>query len=115
MKDSPWWVEKVQPYQKVEEFNRGHQMRLAKEKLRQVLRHYGLDIDLDVWLDAQAADRWLPVRCPFHGDRRASASVSPNRLRFKCHACEMHGDAIDLAMEKECTDFKGAVSWINSL
>lgn len=51
---------------------------------------------------------WIPVRCPYHGDNTASASVNLDVQRFRCHACGVRGDAYDLIQEWENCDFKTA-------
>lgn len=53
-------------------------------------------------------DRWMSCRCPFHGDRQASASI--NRTGFNCHACGVQGDALSILMDQEGLDFAGAVA-----
>ena len=40
---------------------------------------------------------WRAMRCPFHDDSQASASVNYSEGRFRCHACDVGGDIIDLA------------------
>ena len=44
-------------------------------------------------------DTWMPVTCPFHNDENASASMNRAKGRFKCHACDVSGDIVDLARE----------------
>lgn len=56
-------------------------------------------------------DRWVSTRCPFHGDRRASASIRMDR--FNCHACGIRGDTIDVTMQVLDIGFIEAVAWIN--
>lgn len=51
---------------------------------------------------------WTPVRCPFHPDRDASASYSPDAQSFRCHACGVHGDGLDLIQEFHGCDFATA-------
>ncbi len=43
-----------------------------------------------------ASDGWGPIKCPFHDDQHASASVS--RRAFKCHSCDAKGDIFALWM-----------------
>ena len=68
----------------------------TKPDIVSVLQSYGVSV--------RAGDGWIPVRCPFHGDSNASASVNPEFGKFKCHGCEVHGDAWDLIQTREgCT------------
>jgi DNA primase len=51
---------------------------------------------------------WRPVKCVFHGDRHASASVNPDLSAYKCHTCEISGDVYKLVMEQEGITFAEA-------
>ena len=84
----------------------------AKSRLGAVLKHYAPK-GIVLPPDRAALGRWTKIRCPFHDDRRPSASV--NALYFRCHACGMHGDAIQLVMEKEGIGFKEALTFIEEL
>lgn len=70
-----------------------------------VLEHYGADTSRVNTVG------WRPLRCPFHDDRQASASVNLNLGGFRCHACGVRGDALKLIREREGLDFKGAVAF----
>lgn len=62
-----------------------------------VLLHYGFD-------SIPARESWTKVRCAFHGERQASATVSRELGAFKCFACEFTGDVlkiIQLAEKRE--------------
>jgi len=39
---------------------------------------------------------WQPVKCPYHGDRTASASVNTTTDRFHCFACDISEDLVGL-------------------
>lgn len=49
-----------------------------------------------------------PMRCPFHDDSHASASVNLNKGLFHCNTCDASGDAIALIIANEGTDHVGA-------
>lgn len=66
-----------------------------------VLESYGVTV--------RGGGSWIPVRCPFHGDSTASASVHPDYGKFFCHGCEVRGDAWDLIREREGCDLKEAI------
>lgn len=72
-----------------------------KHSVAAILIHYGLE---------NVPDRlgWQKVKCPFHGDTHASASVNIQENAFKCFACEMAGDTYKLIMMKEGVDFREA-------
>lgn len=52
---------------------------------------------------------WQPIKCPYHGDTTASASVNVAKGAFNCHACGVKGDAYSLIQEWEKCDFRTAV------
>lgn len=70
-----------------------------------VLEHYGAD------MTRIAETGWRPLKCPFHDDRIASASVNVEHGAFACHACGMRGDAIALIKKNEHTSYRGAIEW----
>jgi DNA primase len=70
-----------------------------------VLEHYGADVS------RVSTVGWRPVRCPFHDDRNASASVNLNLGGFRCHACDVKGDAVSLIKQREGLDYRGAVAF----
>lgn len=41
------------------------------------------------------------ILCPFHDESRPSAVVDWERQRFRCFACGVNGDAVDLLQERE--------------
>lgn len=47
--------------------------------------------------------------CPFHGEKTASFSVSPDRQMYYCFGCHAGGGAINFVMEIEHLDFMDAV------
>lgn len=49
------------------------------------------------------------IRCPFHDDSEASASVNLDSNYFKCFGCDVSGDVIDLIMLEEGVDFATAL------
>ena len=39
---------------------------------------------------------WSRMKCPYHDEAHASASVNRRLNAFKCHACGVQGDSIKL-------------------
>lgn len=109
----PWWIESVG--------ERPSALRLDASEVRQhldsVLTHYFRDRGTETLIVAPDVreDRWQKAHCPFHKDKKASASVNWGRSRFRCHACDIGGDAIDIVMEQESLQFREAMEWIMSL
>src|SRR5690606_27167293 len=66
-----------------------------------ILEYYGADVP-----DLTPGCRWKPIRCVFHDDQNASASV--NYTGYKCHSCPAHGNAVTLIAWKEKIDYASA-------
>src|SRR5436190_9494751 len=71
-----------------------------------VLEDYGAD------LSRCGHGRWSPMRCPFHDDRNASASVHLGINRFVCFAgcTDRPEDTIGLIAHVEGLGFRAALS-----
>lgn len=78
---------------------------MAELTITQVLEHYGAD------LTRVRPYGWRSIKCPFHGDRMASASVNLEKGAFACHACGMKGDAISLIKRNEKLDYRSALEF----
>lgn len=50
------------------------------------------------------------ARCPFHNEKTASFSVSPDRGVYYCFGCGARGDIFNFVQEFEGIDFKGALN-----
>jgi len=84
---------------------------MDKPSIVTVLEHYGFD-------NVPDCGGWRPVRCAFHNDRHASASVYPDEGVFMCHVCYIKGDAYAVVMAREGISFpeaKTRVSLITGL
>ena len=55
--------------------------------------------------------QWV-ARCPLHGERTPSLSVSPEKGVYYCFGCQRSGDAITFVQEVEGLDFAGAVEML---
>ena len=55
--------------------------------------------------------QWM-ARCPLHGERTPSLSVSPDKGVYYCFGCQRSGDAITFVQEIEGLDFAGAVEFL---
>jgi len=66
------------------------------------MEYYGID-------NLTEEDRWMKVKCPFHGDSHASATVNPIQNGFKCFACGIQGDTYNIIMQHEGVEFLEAV------
>lgn len=73
-----------------------------------VLEHYGATVSV-------AETGWRSMRCPFHDDRTASASVNLELNAFACHACDARGDAVKLIETQENLGFVDAIEFARSV
>lgn len=114
MNSQPWWVESLG---QAPVAGRRLDASAIREQLDRVLTHYftAKGSPTQVVAPVVREDRWDKSRCPFHQDNRPSASVNWGKSRFKCHACDIGGDAIDLVMEQENLQFREAMEWIEAL
>ena len=55
------------------------------------------------------AGREFQARCPFHDERSASFTVSPQKQFYHCFGCGVHGSAVGFLMNYENMDFSDAV------
>ncbi|MDR3087833.1 MAG: DNA primase, partial [Azoarcus sp.] len=49
------------------------------------------------------------TRCPFHGEKSASFSVSPSKQFYHCFGCGAHGNAIGFLMEYNSLAYPEAI------
>ncbi|HEY0980189.1 MAG TPA: DNA primase [Candidatus Paceibacterota bacterium] len=49
------------------------------------------------------------AKCPFHNEKTASFSISPERGLYYCFGCSAKGDIVNFVQEFEGVDFKGAL------
>lgn len=59
-----------------------------------MLAYYGLD-------RVKKRKGWQSIRCPFHDDEQASASINLDLNGFKCHGCGISGDALKIIKDQE--------------
>lgn len=76
--------------------------------------YFGLK-KLDPVVESFAAphdEDWMAVNCPFHKDRKPSASVNVRTGRFRCHGpCNFGGDVIDIVCWQEGLTVEEAIDW----
>lgn len=74
---------------------------MTKPSIVPVLEHYEFH-------GLQDYGGWRPVKCVWHGDRRASGSYNPDLGVYKCHVCDISGDAYAVVMKVEGIGFDEA-------
>lgn len=103
----PWWVETKGTWRDEDKAPSVAQIK-REVSMAKVLKHYGAPAGLLERYD----DDWIPIPCPFHADRRPSASYSYRHQRFRCHTCDVGGDVIDVVAHAENCSTKEAMTWI---
>lgn len=58
---------------------------------------------------------WRKMRCPFHGDKHASAAINYDENRFKCFGCEAKGDVYDLIIYRQGGSYSEALKFAENL
>ncbi len=58
---------------------------------------------------------WRKMKCPFHGDKHASAAINYDENRFKCFGCEVQGDVYDLIIHREGGNYIEAIKFAESI
>jgi len=68
-----------------------------------ILEYYGFD-------EVEDGRGWRTIRCAFHGEKDASASVrTDDEQVFVCHACGVKGNSAQLIMQRESLGYWDAV------
>ncbi len=64
---------------------------------------------LSSYMTLIAAGKQYKARCPFHNERTASFSISPDRGLYYCFGCGAKGDMFTFVQQFEGLDFNGAL------
>lgn len=64
---------------------------------------------LSTYITLEPSGTQYKARCPFHNEKTASFSVSPERGLFYCFGCGAKGDILTFVEQFEGVDFKGAL------
>lgn len=78
--------------------SRGHEPDKPALNIAAVLYHYGFNFV------PENRSQWVKLKCDFHGETQASATVNTDLGAFNCFACGMTGDTLKilkLAEERE--------------
>lgn len=73
---------------------------MDKHPIGPILEHYGAKLP--------EGKGWRKIRCPFHNDSHASATVNIETNAFKCFACPVSGDTYSIIMKHERKPFNEA-------
>lgn len=81
---------------------------MDKHPIDVILQHYGATLPY-------SRHGWVKMRCCFHDDSHASASVNIEENAFRCFACDIKGDVYDIIMDQEGVDFVKAVKFAEGI
>jgi hypothetical protein len=81
---------------------------VRKYPIAPILRSFGFEVG-----DYRTGKQ--KVLCVFHGDTRPSAQVDFVNQRYRCFACDVSGDAIDLLITQEGLSFSAAIDRAEAL
>lgn len=81
---------------------------MDKPDIEAVLTHYGAER-----VPQARGSGWRPMRCPFHEDGHASASV--NAEAFYCHTCGVKGDSLAIIQQQEQITFLEAITFARTI
>ena len=72
-----------------------------KHSIVAIIENYGGDV---------GSERigWYKIRCPFHDDTHASATVNLEYQAFNCFGCGTKGDTYKIIMEQEGVEYREA-------
>lgn len=76
--------------------------------IAKLLSHYGAS-------NIPSGRGWRSMKCPFHSDRHASATVNNEANAFNCFTCDIKGDIFKVVMVQEGVDFLEAKSRVESI
>lgn len=60
------------------------------------------------YLAVKPAGKTFKALCPFHADSNPSLDIDPQRQRYRCWACQAHGDVFSFVAHMEKVGFKEA-------
>lgn len=67
---------------------------MDKHSIAAIIEHYG-------GKTVQDRSGWQKIKCPFHDDSHASATVNTEYEAFNCFGCGTKGDTYKIIMEQE--------------
>lgn len=77
--------------------------------IEQIKSRLPIEEVLASYITLVAAGTQFKAKCPFHNEKTASFSVSPERGLYYCFGCSAKGDIVNFVQEFEGVDFKGAL------
>lgn len=82
---------------------------MAELTIDTVLTHYGAR-------EVPQGVGWRPMKCPFHNDAHASASVNHDEQgAFKCHTCGVQGPPLKIIETQERLSREAAIEFAGTI
>jgi hypothetical protein len=97
MRDVPFWVEVVN----VDDPDKRYAAQVPYVPVSVIVEHFGGKVLSKNYDYKEKAKGWWRALCPWHEDRKPSASVNPALNVFNCHACGVKGGPMAL-LTKAC-------------
>ena len=82
---------------------------MANAVIEQIKNRLPITDVLSSYITLIPAGSQFKAKCPFHNERTASFSLSPERGLYYCFGCGAKGDMFTFVEQFEGTDFKGAL------
>jgi DNA primase len=76
---------------------------MEKHSIVAIIEHYGGDVSVE-------RTGWYKIKCPFHDDTHASATINIEYQAFNCFGCGVKGDSYKIVMEQEGVQYSEAYS-----
>jgi len=83
--------------------------RIPQDFIDQLLNRIDIVELIDSRVSLQKKGRNYSACCPFHSEKTASFTVSPEKQFYHCFGCGAHGTAIGFLMEYERLEFRDAI------
>lgn len=84
-------------------------MRFTQEFIEQVRQANDIVSVISSYVPLKRRGRSFWACCPFHNEKTASFTVTPEKGFFYCFGCHAHGDIFSFIMKKENLTFAEAV------
>jgi DNA primase len=81
---------------------------MEKHSIADYLEHIGAKVP-------SRGGGWRKMRCPFHDDSNASASINFDANRFKCFGCGVSGDTYDLIQHDKGGTLSEAIEFASTI
>ena len=82
---------------------------IPEEVITQVLERTDIVETIGLYIPVKSVGRNFKASCPFHNEKTASFTISPDKQIFRCFGCGVAGNIFTFVMKQEHLDFPEAV------